>query len=257
MQSKTILIVTYGSKYVDHLNHSLLTLQQAVETKYQNTAIFTAISSKRIYSMLSAKETASVSYLPEILEKIISLNIRNLIVLPTHLLSGHAYHEMNKIISYYLSSFDTVKVASPLMEIPRSYEKITNVITSLFPITSANDGVLLVGHGSNSEQNLHYLQLAKQLSCYHTHYLFITLEELQSPSKILLSLKQYNIQRIFLVPFLLVSGYHVASDMNSLEDNSLSTLLQQEGYEVISSEKGLLEYPLFCNLYVENLERYK
>ena len=69
----------------------------------------------------------------------------------------------------------------------------------------------------------------------------------------LAELKKNQIQKVILMPFMLVAGDHALNDMAGPEEDSWQSQLTEAGYRVESVLRGLGENPAFRKIYLQHV----
>ena len=68
-------------------------------------------------------------------------------------------------------------------------------------------------------------------------------------------LKTLNIQKVYLMPLMVVAGDHAMNDMAGDDEDSWKNRLENVGFEAIPVLKGLGENEDFCRIYQEKIEK--
>jgi sirohydrochlorin cobaltochelatase len=71
---------------------------------------------------------------------------------------------------------------------------------------------------------------------------------------VLRHVKQKNVHRIVLAPFMIVAGDHAINDLAGETEHSWKSRFEAEGYEVDCVLKGLGEYPAIRKILIAHVE---
>lgn len=66
------------------------------------------------------------------------------------------------------------------------------------------------------------------------------------------TLKLYGVKKVVLKPCMVVAGDHALNDMAGPEENSWKTVLEKNGFEVVSVKRGLGEQSDFADIFVQH-----
>ena len=85
------------------------------------------------------------------------------------------------------------------------------------------------------------------------NYLVGTVEGYPSLDEVSADLEKMGIEKVVLLPFMIVAGDHANNDMAGDEEDSWKTILKGQGFEVEAVLQGLGEYEGVQNMVVEHL----
>lgn len=248
---KAILVVSFGTSYQNTREKNIDAILSDVEGLGFPT--YSAFTSNMIIKKL-AKNGEIIFDVSSALNQMIQDNITEVLVLPTHLLYGYEYEKILSQIDEFKLKFDSIKIAKPLLSDNDDMLKVINILSNEIK-TQPNEAIVLMGHGTEHFSNVVYPALdymAKQQG--YPHIFITTVEGYPEIDDVLKLLKNTNYTKILLSPLMLVAGDHAVNDMASDEDDSLKTILQNDGYEVETLIKGLGEYSSIREMYLNHLK---
>ncbi|MDW7772949.1 MAG: sirohydrochlorin cobaltochelatase [Desulfobulbaceae bacterium] len=116
-------------------------------------------------------------------------------------------------------------------------------------------GLVYFGHGSNSPSAVNiYHEFAVEMRRQYpeTPIVVITLAGKLSGSRAFDELREYNVHKVLLKPFLIAAGGHVVKDMMGGHPESLNQRLGQAGFVVHPLFHGLGEQDEFARIFVQH-----
>ena len=142
----------------------------------------------------------------------------------------------------------------PLLWDDSDLDQMIGILAKSYPVPE--DTVLLaMGHGTEHGANSLYTRLAQRMHRHHGNSIAVcTVEGQPDFSDVVAELKKQPKRKAHLSPLLLVSGEHSKNDMAGEESGSLRVLLEQAGFTVSWSLRGLGELPAVRQRYVRRAE---
>jgi len=253
---KAILVVSFGTSYNDNRRMTIGAIESDIARAFRDWEVRRAFTSKMIIRKLAERDGEKIDYITEALERLSSDGFGTVVVQPTHVMNGKEYDDVVDAVTYHAGSFDRISIGRPLLTSESDYDAAVDAFgRSLVKDASdvAGDGVAIVmmGHGTTHFANSTYsqLHLKLQLSGYPNAYV-TTVEGYPSFGDTVKLMEGKGYTDAVLFPFMLVAGDHANNDMAGDDEDSLSSVLSAEGYNVHSIVKGLGEYPEFRELFV-------
>lgn len=248
---KGILIVSFGTTYKDTKLKNIDAIQSDVEKLGFPT--YTAFTSGMIIKKL-AKNGEIIHTLDTALKQMQQDNIKDVAILPTHLLYGYEYEKILENVENHKNIFDSIKISTPLLGSNEDMLELINILASEFP-QKPNQAIVLMGHGTEHFSNAVYPALdyiAKQQN--HPHIFITTVEGYPDIDVVIELLKNTDYTDVLLTPLMLVAGDHAVNDMASDEPDSLKSILVNNEYNVKTLVKGLGEYKSIREMYICHLK---
>ncbi|MCQ2084709.1 MAG: sirohydrochlorin cobaltochelatase, partial [archaeon] len=133
------------------------------------------------------------------------------------------------------------------------FTDVMNAVIKEFYPAEKDAALVLMGHGTVHYANSTYseMQLKFWYSGYENVYV-TTAEGFPSFEDTIKCMRGKGYKKATLVPLMVVAGDHANNDLASDEDDSLNTLLKNEGYETTPIVKGLGENKSFQELFVKH-----
>ena len=242
-----LLAVSFGTSYNESRDITIGAIEEALQAAYPDYEVRRAFTSQIIIDILAERESLEIDNVTEAMERLISDGVKDVVVVPTHIMSGYEYDDVVAEVSAYADQFDSLKIGSPLLNTDDDYDA---VIAALAEETADynTDGtaIVLMGHGTEHAANATYATLQQKLTdagC--TNYFVGTVEAEPSLDEVLAAVQQTDANKVVLLPLMIVAGD---------EDDSWKTVFQNAGYEVECVLRGMGEYEGIQQLFVKHAE---
>ncbi len=254
-----ILVVSFGTSYNDSREVTIGAIEQAIQKANPDYEVRRAFTSQIIIDKLKDRDGIEIDNVEEAFARLKKDGVKDLIVQPTHVMSGYEYDDLMKVVNAEKGNFKSVKVGSPLLTSDADYDAVIAAITAV--TAEYDDGKTLItfmGHGTEHEANATYAKLQEKLTAAgKTNYCVGTVEAEPSVDDVIAAAKAGGYTRVVLRPLMVVAGDHANNDMAGDEEDSWKTILQNEGFEVVTVIHGLGEIPDVCAVYVDHVKNAK
>lgn len=120
------------------------------------------------------------------------------------------------------------------------------------PRNSSEMAVVLMGHGTEHPANSAYSQMANILAADHENVFLGTVEGYPGYDEVLAGLKESEVRKVRLIPFLVVAGDHALNDLSGNESDSWKSMLEKEGFETDSNLVGMGENDEIVQIFVQH-----
>ena len=253
-----ILVVSFGTSYNDSRDITIGAIEEAISQAYPEYEVRRAFTSQIIIDILKNRENLEIDNVTEALDRAVTDGIKELMVQPTHLMSGFEYNDLLAELTEYLDKFDKIILADPLLMSDADFDAVIEAITER--TASYDDGetaICFMGHGTEAKSNQVYAILQDKLikKGYENYYIG-TVEAAPTLDDIAAALKVKGIyKKVVLEPLMVVSGDHANNDMAGEEEDSWKTILEKEGYEVTCIMEGLGQMETIQNIYIAHLKK--
>lgn len=255
---KAILVVSFGTSYLDTLEKTIEKAEKQIRDKFSEYDIYRAFTSHMIIKKLKEKYEIFVDTPEEMLEKLYDAGYEEVIMQPLHMIPGEEFIYINKIAELFKEKFEVLKVGRPIFyyqgieELPQDYSLFIEATKELY---EENNAVVLMGHGTAHPANSVYgcLQAVFEDEGYENVFV-TTVEGYPNFENVISRLKRKNISEVTIAPLMVVAGDHARNDMASDDEESLKSMLEVEGIKVNVHLKGLGENEKFNELYINRID---
>ncbi|MGV8139806.1 MAG: sirohydrochlorin cobaltochelatase [Mangrovibacterium sp.] len=251
-----ILLVAFGSGRSE-AQEAMANIEQELRIAFPEAELFWAFTSGIIRGKLQA-EGRHVDSPFEALHRMRQQGFSEIIVQSLHVIPGGEYERLQKTISAFTEQGGgavSVKSGRPLLCSHEDILEVCRMLPEILPaVEDECDAVILMGHGTSHPSNIYYPGIQYYLWQQSSRYWIATVEGYPSLQDILPLLKEKQIRRIWLVPFMAVAGNHVLDDMAGDKPDSWKSILEVNGYEVHAILKGLAEYNEIVRIWISHLK---
>lgn len=253
-QNKTaLLLLHFGTTRDEAQQRSMTPLLEDIQCRYPHLPVVVAYTSGMIRRILAKREVHIFS-VEEALLHLKEEGYTHVYGLPSHLLFGVEYDKMEEEFRQKRDFFTQLQLLPPLLQNQVQQSALLTLLYQEYPLPE-DTALLLTGHGTTHFTNCIYSALdymAKEQG-YEQMY-FSTIEGYPQIEQVIPLLKKKGFTKVHLVPFLFVAGEHAQEDIFSRNKDSQRSLLEQAGFQVSYSTKGLGELPLIRQQYLSPLE---
>lgn len=247
MNSKAIAIMSFGTTYLDTTIKTIDAVISDVENHFSDYIVDYAYTSNVVRERLLRKGIR-VQSPTECLDRLVAQGVKDVIVLPTHLLAGREYSKVLECVKTFESKFNSIKVCRPMVE-EKDVWHIVDIIMEVFKMPE-DTFLMFMGHGSQTDANEIYHDINNRFKYFDSSMFVATVESTPSLRNAQNYVSWFPQKKILLTPFMLVSGEHAYQDMIL----KWKPAFEKDGYEVECLVKGLGEYPQFRQVYIDRLK---
>ncbi len=254
-ETKAILVVSFGTSYNDSRELTIGGIENAIAEAFPEYEVRRAFTSQIIIDKLKERDGLEIDNVEEALDRAVADGIKELVVQPTHLMSGFEYTDLADTLKDYEDKFDSVVLSEPLLTSDEDFNAVIAAITD--KLASYDDGqtaICFMGHGTEADSNSVYAKMQEMITAagYENFYIG-TVEATPSLDDVIAELKANGgYTKVVLEPLMVVAGDHANNDMAGDEEDSWKSILEGEGYEVECILEGLGQVPAIQEIYVEH-----
>ena len=252
---KVLLVTSFGTSYNDNRDLSIGSIEQKLQAAYPDYEVRRAFTSQIIIDKLKKRDGIAIDNVTEAMDRLVSDGVREVVVQPTHVMSGFEYDDVVAEVTPYADKFDSFKVGSPLLVSDADYDEVVSIITGETKDYDAEGtAVVFMGHGTEHEANATYAKLQQHLTAAgYGNYFIGTVEATPSLDDVLALVQDSGAKKVVLLPLMIVAGDHANNDMAGDEEGSWKTTFEQAGFEVECVLRGLRQYEEIQNMFVEHV----
>lgn len=242
MEKKAILVASFGTSYPEALVACIESVERKIAGSLEGWERRRAFTSERIIRKLRKRDGVEVENPEEALERLKKEGFTRVVVQPLHVLPGFEFHEVKEAVEKYerQQCFEHISLGEPLLYEKQDYSDAVEALKQQLPSRAEGTAVVMMGHGTEHFSNACYYCLQSFLDREELNVFVATVEGYPELEDIVPVLKRKGVERVVLMPFMLVAGDHALNDMAGEED-SWKCCLQEEGFRVEVYLHGLGE----------------
>lgn len=253
-KKKAILVVSFGTSYHETRKVTIDAIEQDIANAYPDYTIYRAWTSKMILKKLKNEEQIHYDTVTEAFERMRVDGITDVVVQPTHVINGVENNLMIQDALHYSSSFASIEFGTPLLTTTEDNFYLIDTIQKEFSDLQDEEALVLMGHGTTHYSNAIYAALDYTFKEQGYHNIYVgTVEAYPNLESLLPMVIKQQPKRVILAPFMIVAGDHATNDMASDEPDSWRSQFEAAGFEVSCVLKGLGEYQMIRNLFLQHL----
>jgi len=238
-----LLVVSFGTSYNDSRDVTIGAVESALRTAYPDYEVRQAFTSQTIIDILAKRDNLHIDNVTQAMEKMVAQGVKQVVVQPTHVMTGYEYDDMVKEVSAFSDKFDSLSVGLPLLSSDDDYTRLTKEITGeTAQYDQEGTAIVLMGHGTGSDANSTYTKLQQTMTSQgHSRYFIGTVEATPTLADVMARVKTSGATKVVLLPLMIVAGDHANNDMAGDEPDSWKMQFKNAGYDVECIIKGLAQ----------------
>ncbi|MBN7771902.1 sirohydrochlorin cobaltochelatase [Clostridium aminobutyricum] len=253
MKKQAIVVVSFGTSHKDTREKTIQAIEQALAGKYPQRECRRAFTSGIIMKVLKERDQLVIDNVTEAMEHLLEDGFSDVIIQPTHIINGDEYDKMMAQIEPFRDKFEVLHVGAPLLTTSEDYTKTCEAIMKQFPSFKENEALILMGHGTGHYTDAAYAALDYRFKALGYTNVFVgTVEGYPDFETMLEQVKQFEPERVILMPFMVVAGDHAMNDMAGEEEDSWKSIFEEAGFEVECLMKGIGEFKEIQQIYIEH-----
>lgn len=249
---KAILAVSFGTTCDETREKTIGALENEFSCAYPDRKLVRAFSSTMIVRSL-AERGIYVSGTEDALISLYESGYGDILIQPTHVICGEEYEKVRSEAILFRKRFSVMKIGKPLLSSDNDISRAAELLIR-YPVTAADETLVLVGHGSEHSANMAYALLQSKLDSFGGRRIILgTVEGTPDINDVVYKLKSNGCKKVLLAPLMVVAGEHAHNDMSGSNESSWKSVLENEGIQVNVLLKGLGEYPEIRQIYIEHM----
>ena len=273
-----ILVVSFGTSFNGSRAQDIKGIEDAVAKAFPDWSVRRAFTAQIIINHVQARDGEAIDNMEQAMDRAVANGVKNLVVLPTHLMHGAEYDEMKEVLDSYADKFDSVAIAEPLLGevgadatvINSDKEAVAKAVTaaaiedseydSLDAAKEAGVAFVFMGHGTSHTAKVSYSQMQTQMQQLGYDNVYIgTVEgepEETECSNVIAAVKDAGYTKVILRPLMVVAGDHANNDMAGDDDDSWKSMFVASGaFETVDAQiAGLGRINTLQELYVSHVK---
>lgn len=248
---KAILMAYYGTLDTAARQASYDALTMRVKTAFPDREVREACTSRSLAGSLSEQDGQPHPLLQEAMEQLLADGYNSVIVVTTEMIEGKAARLMQQRLEQLRPRFFEIKQTTPLLYSADDCRRVLQVVVDSLQV-QPDEQAVLVGHGKNGAYDDvfclvdYILQHEGHANCHVG-----TVEGYPGLDNIKEILSQSGTARVVLAPLMVTGGGHAKRYVAK----KWREALEQQGYTVRCSSRGVLEYEGIRQLIVEKIRQ--
>ena len=275
---KEILVVSFGTSFNESRVKDIKGIEDAFIQAFPQWKIRRAFTSQMIIDHIKKRDGEKIDHISEALERAVKNGVKELILQPTHLMQGEEYDKMIRYVKKYITKFQSVKVAEPLLGTVGEDETISNedkklvceiIVEELLKKTKYGTAqeakkdltaFVFLGHGTYHNAKVTYSQVQQQMKNSGFENVFIGTVEGDPKDtecqEILKKVIQEGYKKVIFRPLMVVAGDHANNDMAGEEDSWMEAFKKSGQFVSLDAQiHGLGEIDKIQQLYIAHTKR--
>lgn len=250
---KALLLVSFGTSYSDTRELTINAIETRMIDEFPEYDVVQAFTSQIIIDILRDRDQIEIFNVTEAMDYLKSEGYSEVIVQPTHVMNGAEYDDIVEEVNIYTEDFTTIKIGGAILSSVEDFRRVVEALETHMPERLENESVVFMGHGTHHHANAVYPALDYTLEEMGSKNVFVgTVEGYPEFDQVIKKLEKNNIEKVTLMPLMIVSGDHAQNDMAGDEDDSWKTMLKKDGYIVDSKMMGLGEMEEIQDIIVDH-----
>ena len=244
-----IVIAHFGTTHKDTREKTIDVINEKVKNKFKKLDFFQVFTSRIINRILLKRGIENLNT-NQMLEKLKNAGYKHILIQPTYIINGTEMEALKREVEQYSEFFEDIRVGKALLSNVDDYIGVINIIEKNIGELEQNEGIVLVGHGTDHPALATYPMLDHIARDLEKPIYIGTLEGYPSLETVIKQLKKDNKNKVKLMPLMFVAGDHAKNDI-AVE---WKETLESEGFEVELNLKGLGEIEEIQDMFIDKIK---
>ncbi len=252
-----IVVLSFGTTFVDQREKAIDATAKAIQVAHPNAKVVTAFTSHIVLKHIKENEGKCDYMTPEqTLEQLKSEGYTRIALVSLDVIPGIEYKYDVALFHEFKTQFKKMTLATPLtywQGQENQRDDVTQFLQALhLPAYKKGTAILLMAHGTPDPSNAYYSVMQEKLRRMKRNDVHIyTVEGWPRLDDWAGKLKMHKVNKIILMPLMMVAGDHANNDMAGNEDDSHKVILEKMGFTVETRLQGLGENKKIREIFVE------
>ena len=237
-----ILVTSFGTTFESSRSITIGAIESALAEKFPGYEVRRAFTSNNVRKILKKRDGIIIDSVPQALEKLAAKGVKQVIVMPTHMLEGE---EFNKKIAETVKEFegriDDIRIGHALLTNDMDYRHMAAILDQATAAYRDPDTArVFMGHGTEHAANEGYARLQQAIEARGINDMFIgTVEAEPTLEDMVEIVKSRGFKNVVLSPMMIVAGDHATNDMAGDDEDSWKNVFKKAGFNVACRVTGL------------------
>lgn len=253
LSKKALLVVSFGTSFIENRVAAIDATEEKIGNAFQNYDRFNAFTSQIIIDVYKERDNIEFLNVSQAIEDIYKKGYGEVLVVPTLIINGEEYDQMNDELEPFKDKFEKITVSKALLTSVEDYEKVVNSLVAELPAIDSKTAVVFLGHGTHHHANSAYPALDYVFKHMGFSNMYVgTVEGSPEFDTVAKDIDDQGYENILLMPLMLVSGDHTYNDMAGDEADSWKVMFKTKGYNVDYIIKGMGEFESIQNIFIKH-----
>ncbi|MCD8105819.1 MAG: sirohydrochlorin cobaltochelatase [Lachnospiraceae bacterium] len=250
---KAILVVSFGTSYEKTRKKTIDRIEECIRERFPAWKEYRAWTSGMIRQKIEKRDGIKIPDVKGALIQMAADGMTEVIVQPTHVLNGIENDQMQETVNTCRHLFSRVETGNPLLTTQEDNRRMIQIVSREMEPKS-DEALVLMGHGTEHYANSIYAALDYQFKDMGYPNIFMgTVEAYPALDSLIRQVKEKNLEKVVLAPFMIVAGDHAENDLAGLEEDSWKSRFEKAGFAVTCVLKGLGEYAGVRELFLDHV----
>ncbi|XBS68162.1 sirohydrochlorin cobaltochelatase [Acerihabitans sp. KWT182] len=250
---KALLTVSFGTTYQDARIRNIDACERRLAGAFPQRTPFRAFTSGMVLRKLAQRDGLFIDSPSQALEKLWQQGYDDIAIQSLHIINGEEYEKILRQAASWRNRFERLFIGAPLLNHQRDYARLIGALHAQMPPLAEDERVVFMGHGTEHYAFSAYACLDHMLDAQGIPALVGAVESYPDLDLVIARLHRQRVNKIHLMPLMLVAGDHAVNDMASDEPHSWKSRLEQAGYSCRCWVQGLGENALIQQMFVDHL----
>ena len=274
---KEILVCSFGTSFNDSRAETIGASEKAIQEAYPDWSVRRAFTAQIIINHIQARDGEKIDNVDQAMERAKANGVKEMIVLPTHLMNGAEYDELKEQVEAAKGDIKVTFADAMLgtygktdTSVNKEKKIVAKAITAAAckdanyadAAAAAKDGTAFVfmGHGTGHKAAITYSQMQAQMKDLGYKNVFIGTVEGEPESTeveaVCKAVKKAGYENVILRPLMVVAGDHANNDMAGDDDDSWMSIFKASGNfkSVTAQIQGLGALPEVQQIYIDHIK---
>ncbi len=252
---KALLVISFGTSYPEARIKNIEVCEEDIKQAFVERDFFRAWTSGMIRKKIAQRDQMIIDSPQEALERLLLLGYTDIAIQSLHVINGDEFEKIVMVVSQYQDKFEKIVIGKPLLSSFEDYQSVIEALELQVPALQKNECVLFMGHGATHHAFAAYACLDHMFMDKNLPFMLGAVESYPELDSILIRLQAEKIQKVHLIPFMVVAGDHAINDMASDEESSWNRRIQALGIQTSCHLYGLGENRKIRLLFVQHLQQ--
>ena len=251
---RELLVVSFGTSFNDSRRLDIGGIENALAEAFPAWSVRRAFTSQIIIDHVRERDGEVIDNVHEALERAVANGVKQLVVQPTHLMSGFEYNDLAEEVASYADAFEFVNVGGPLLNADKDFFDLADIMeNAMKEYDDGRTAIVYMGHGTDADSNYVYELMQNVLTdTGRTNFYIGTVEAYPSVHDVVARVAAGDYDRVVLRPMMVVAGDHANNDMAGDDEDSWRSTFETAEYQTECVLEGLGRLSAIQQLYVDH-----